>query len=232
MKHKVKINQVLTEFESKLDDRQAAISFGFRMSKEAKTASDFMRSIYQSLTRFGINGMSEAQRAWVHYWAGRHDIKETVAKMPVEVDGSKLMQLFTDAVARGSRPKVWIKVGERSVKLSLAAPAGKNAGCIYIGSGDDYLGKITPDGKLLPVKQLFDNLEESLVEFCQDPKNYAIKYGKETNHCCFCGIELTTRASVFNGYGEICAENWGLPYAKPPKDWKIPQAKTETHGDV
>ncbi len=233
MKHTVKLQGVPTEFDSKYVDSLAAQLFTARMNTEKGWyRTDFMISLFDQLKRRGTQGMSSAQLAWVHYWANRLDVAAEIAKMPVEVDGTKLKQLFDESQQRGSRPQVHVKVGGKTVKLKPAPDSGKNAGSIYLNSGEDYLGKITADGKFLPTRALFDGLEESLVEFCQDPKAYAIKFGRDHNACAFCGLELTTRESVFNGFGKQCAENWGLEYLKPPKDWTIPQTATETHGDV
>jgi hypothetical protein len=227
MKYKVKRPTGFKEFESKLDDRQAAVAFTVRLQQAKENPSEFMSSLYSQVRNRGINGISEAQRAWVHYFAGRHDVAEEVGKMPVEVDGTLIKKFFDEVQAKGSKPVVHIRVEGRDIKLSPAKESSKNPGCIYIAAGPDYLGKITPDGKYMPTKLLFDGLAEALVEFCKSPKEYAVKYGKITGRCCFCGLVLETRASIWNGFGPVCSEKWGLDYGQPSDGW-TPGVATET----
>lgn len=42
--------------------------------------------------------------------------------------------------------------------------------------------------------------------------------GKRICHCCFCGLPLQNKVSVYHGYGPICAGNWGLPWEGEPKE--------------
>lgn len=140
-------------------------------------------------------------------------------------DGAAIVEMFvkargTDGQIKLLCPAIYVSLGGRDVRLSLAKPGSKNPGCIYIKQGEEYLGKITPTGELKPVRMLFDGLIEALHEFCKDPVAYAVNFGKVTGGCCFCGRRLDNRHSIFNGYGETCADNWSLPYSKAPDDFQ------------
>lgn len=48
--------------------------------------------------------------------------------------------------------------------------------------------------------------------FLSAPEKYAKIYGDNTHHCMFCSKKLTNPISIYFGYGEICADNYSLPY--------------------
>lgn len=51
-------------------------------------------------------------------------------------------------------------------------------------------------------------------ELCDDPIKFGAMRGQQYKHCCFCNTELTSKESLFAGYGPICADNWGLPWGE------------------
>jgi len=53
-----------------------------------------------------------------------------------------------------------------------------------------------------------------MQELCEDPIKFGAMRGQQYKHCCFCNTELTSKASLFAGYGPICADNWGLPWGE------------------
>ena len=127
----------------------------------------------------------------------------------------KIFAMFTSAhESKLQRPAIRLAddTGSR-LHLSLAGEASKNAGCIYVKQekGDKaYYGKITPQGRFLPVSSCPTTVEGQLQAFAADPEAIATKYGKLTGHCCFCGRNLTDDRSTDVGYGPVCAGKFGL----------------------
>ena len=107
--------------------------------------------------------------------------------------------------------------GEGEVVLSLTRQ-GVAPGSVAVKVNDVFIGCVRPSGESTSLlktpareplrKYLLEtiNSKDSLIQA-------AIAYAKLTNHCSFCGLELTNDYSVVVGYGPICAENWGLPHA-------------------
>lgn len=59
-----------------------------------------------------------------------------------------------------------------------------------------------------------NDIRATLTSICEDPLKYGAIHGQQYKHCCFCNTELTSKASLFAGYGPICADNWGLPWGE------------------
>lgn len=237
MKHTVKFRGEMKEFDSHLTTSEA-VDVCWALICSGLLADDtceFLRELHGRWRQY--RNLTDAQVAWVHWYATSQHVKP--AKMQEQVvagiinqaasraeeirqfDGAKLVEMFnkargTDGQIKLHCPAIYVTLGGREVRLSLAKAGSKNPGCIYIKQGEDYLGKITKDGKLMPVKMLFDGLVESLQEFCADPVKYAVSFGRVTGRCCFCGLQLSNRHSIFNGYGKTCSENWSLPYVNAP----------------
>lgn len=236
MKFTVKLRGKPHEFESTLSDNDAATAVGLLLTtgRVADGVDRFLKDLYSQYKQG--RPLSDAQLAWLHYYAsGRQPGKQANAADNAKIaalDGSRLIDMFRRAQGQGGEiklqcPQMFVKIHGHEVKLKLCGPGTKNPGGLYLTAGDDYLGKITAEGRLMPVRQLFDGLADSLVEFCQDPQGFAVRFGRVTGRCCFCGLELSNRHSIYNGYGEICADHWGLPYGKAPDDW---QPTVEAHG--
>lgn len=49
----------------------------------------------------------------------------------------------------------------------------------------------------------------------------AARFGKVTSHCVFCARKLTDDRSIAVGYGEICAENNGLPWGETDTEYQL-----------
>lgn len=232
-KYSNRVKGQLVEFESGLSLHQAVQIL--HVQNQAGNGSEFTQSLVDCYRRSPA-APSASQQFWIQYIAtGQADRdRSQQAASTSTVDGSKLVQMFQAAQGTGGEikllsPVLYVRLAGCEVKLSLAKPHSKNPGSIYLTHGEEYLGKITPDGQLRPVKQLFDGLPEALAEFCQDPKAYAVKYGRITGRCCFCHLELTNRVSVYNGFGPVCARHWGIPQEEPPEDWS---PSMEVHGRV
>jgi hypothetical protein len=88
----------------------------------------------------------------------------------------------------------------------------------YIGLKVDgvYQGKILDIGKVYWYPVSMEAIKQEILQFCILPTASAKINGQKYNHCCFCKQELTNAISVYNGYGPICADNYGLPWEAAP----------------
>jgi hypothetical protein len=55
-------------------------------------------------------------------------------------------------------------------------------------------------------------LGKVLEDFATNPSDAGRVYGKAERSCCFCGITLRSKDSLYYGYGPICADNFGLEW--------------------
>ena len=101
----------------------------------------------------------------------------------------------------GNDPKViWVSNG-----FARSNPLNKLYGKFQRLSGNDMLW--------YPYNCL-QGTADILHQICEDPLKYGALHGQQYKHCCFCNTELTSKASLFAGYGPICADNWGLPWGE------------------
>jgi hypothetical protein len=126
------------------------------------------------------------------------------------VDLTKIHELFANAKGAGlKRPKLRID----GYTISLAPANGANAGHLYVKERGQYLGKVTPEGRLATAYDANEHrasIEEALKRFAADPMAEAKAYGQRTGECCCCGKELTNPESIKLGIGPICAGKWGI----------------------
>ncbi len=134
--------------------------------------------------------------------------------------------LFNTAKEHLKFPKISLmlnprKEDEQAIVLSLAGQRSKNAGSVYITDGrpygdNKYFGRISPDGKWDPSRQVEGTLMTSLVALLtalgKEPAKVAGEHGRLMGNCCFCRKGLTDERSTMVGYGPVCAENYGLPW--------------------
>lgn len=135
-------------------------------------------------------------------------------------DGTKIKALFAAAATYLKYPRLRYQTdGSSKVVFSYAADTGSNwAGCTFIDNGSkegkkrygfvDRLGNGRINRDATPeVKALIKSV-------ASDPTKVAKLQGQKYTYCCFCGLELTNKSSVYHGYGPICAENWGLTWGE------------------
>ena len=125
---------------------------------------------------------------------------------------TRLQEMFTHAKAEIKRPKITLKNNNNKIVISLAPDTGKNVGHLYIKVNDNYMGKVSPEGKFYPVFSCDKETQDYLKEFSENPEIVAAKYGHETGNCCFCARLLTDQRSVKVGYGPICAQRFNLAH--------------------
>jgi hypothetical protein len=122
------------------------------------------------------------------------------------VDASRIETLLL--TAKGSKLK-HPKFRADGLTFSLAGPASKNAGAVYVKAGEVYAGKIM-GGVFSPTRDAAAGTGETVARIAADPKGAAVAYGRLTGQCSCCGRTLSDPASVDLGIGPICADKWGL----------------------
>lgn len=136
-------------------------------------------------------------------------------------DMTPVLKMFEYAHTHGKlvRPKVRLQLADGSpVVLALAGKNSKYAGQIMVTDGGKYgeskwYGVISTAGSWKPGRsEAGAAVLELLKEFAADPVTVAVRYGRLTGHCCFCGKHLTDERSTEVGYGPVCAGHWNLPW--------------------
>ena len=56
-----------------------------------------------------------------------------------------------------------------------------------------------------------------LKEFAASPAKIAADHDRLTGRCCFCNTVLSNDKSTAVGYGETCANHYGLPWGQVPR---------------
>lgn len=186
-----------------------------------RAKGDFATSLIAGVRKYG--GLTDKQLASVHNAVARDADREAQREQKAtqtQLDMSDLLHRFHLALQAGiKRPK--INTGD--LLFSLAPPSGKNAGHVYVkGEKDDwgdrpYLGKVSPDGRFYPSRECAVDVQARISKIGADVVGSAKAHGAQHGNCCFCGRSLTTDASVSNGYGPDCADNYGLPWSVRPE---------------
>ena len=178
---------------------------------EALTAmvswNDFAKSLMDQWMTKGTlsdNQIAAAKRMIAKVEATKAKREEAKADAVV-VDLSIIREMFEKVHASGYKRPTYRAAG---VVISRAPDNGKNAGHLYVKQSDDYQGKITPDGRFLPVRAADTSVAALLQAIAADPKGEAVRHGAKTGNCSCCGRELTKAESVEAGIGPICAERW------------------------
>lgn len=170
--------------------------------------SNFASSLFESRERFGsltVNQVAAVRRC-IEQDAERAKAREAAAPVVAGEGTSKLIAAFETAKAAGLKnPKV--RVGE--TQFSCAKATSANAGCLYVKSGETYLGKVTPAGKFFASRDCTAEQAAEVARVLIDPMGEAVAHGKRTGSCAICARELTDPVSIERGIGPICAERFG-----------------------
>ena len=127
------------------------------------------------------------------------------AQAAASIDVSAISAAFAAAISNGiKRPKLRLA----SFVFSRAPETGKNAGSIYVKSGENYLGKVTA-GEFHSSLACDDATKAQIVAVASDPHNAAKAYGLRTGSCSCCNRELTNGVSIDLGIGPICRDKFG-----------------------
>ena len=127
-----------------------------------------------------------------------------------------LVQLIKSVISPDLKwPTLRLQFLEDKIAVSITK-GGHAPGSLAIKANGTFVGCVRPTGEV--TGQLTNNLplQDYLLSISTDKATLtreAVLYGKLTNSCSFCGLELTHDYSVMVGYGPICAEKWDLPHA-------------------
>lgn len=141
-----------------------------------------------------------------------------------------LFTLFKNARQHLKRAHIYIPldlskpIDKHAEQLKIALPANglsplwlsvKRRGMNYwVGSLDDR-GVLHFAPKRLRAAGISDTLIQTTLDvLCQDPVGNTSKWGKLLSRCCFCNLPLSTKESLFAGYGDVCAKHYHLPWGK------------------
>jgi len=173
--------------------------------KDAAKWSGFAASLVKAYTLRGDLSHKQwsAGEGMVIKLRANAKVKTTETKA---VDASRIELLLL--TAKGSKLK-HPKFRADGLTFSLAGPASKNAGAVYVKAGDVYAGKIM-GGVFSPTRDAAAGTGEAVARIAADPKSAAVAYGRLTGQCSCCGRTLSDPASVDLGIGPICADKWGL----------------------
>lgn len=123
------------------------------------------------------------------------------------VDLSSIVNLFVTAKSNGYKRPVYRAEG---LKISLAPESSANAGALYVKTAqDEYIGKVS-DGKFYGTNAASEEHKRAIALIAINPRDAAIRYGRQTGSCACCGRALSNKESVEIGIGPICRSRWGL----------------------
>ena len=123
------------------------------------------------------------------------------------VDLSGIVDMFMHAKTSGYKRPVYRAEG---IKISLAPENSPNAGALYVKTENgDYIGKVS-DGKFFATRDATDEHKLAIETIANNPRDAAIKYGRQTGSCACCGRALSNKQSIELGIGPICANKWGF----------------------
>lgn len=160
------------------------------------------------------NPLSDNQWAYVHQKA-----LTLAAPMPVADLGSikGIVDLFDKVRQHVQRPKIRLSLLGTPLALQLAGSQSKHPGTINVTDGGRFgnnvwYGRIDLEGKMETSRNCTEKVLKILRLFAKFPAELAALHGRLNGKCCFCGIRLTDERSTEVGYGEICADHYGLPW--------------------
>jgi len=144
-------------------------------------------------------------------------LRDTVAnKVRAKNQGSisvdKIRELFKTPLENGLKyPK--FTVGDITLSLPTENSASYNKDAIYVRHEDVYVGKIM-DGKFMPTNRCHASVSDKLMAIAKDPRGEAVGHGHLHGNCSMCRKRLSDERSMFVGYGQTCAKNWGMPWGE------------------
>jgi hypothetical protein len=210
----------------RLDDRVAELKAKKELIGDGNEA--FAHSLIQYFETHGY--LSEKQVYWIDRLLARCDAAGNREEKRVEevFDGTKLRDLFIKASSNLKFPALKIKLPEDSrinIHFYRASSLSKTPGFILITNGKHWperslYGSINLKGEGQIAKVLRSEIKTIIRKIAANPVETAKLSGIEFSHCCFCGLELTNKISLYHGYGPICAAKWGLPWEGKEEETK------------
>ena len=186
-----------------------AITLVMTDEQAAKIVKTEIKSEFgQKLAAINPANLTTGQRFWLHKLAQQSQQQEKI-----EITGlySSLQTMLARAGERLQKPQVRMLGPEKEeLKLYPAAQDSNWKGFLFIYLAGQSVGSIDREGKFRPRQNCPDWVAPALERFAAAPIPTAREYGQLTGRCCFCNRRLTDEISVQQGYGPVCAENYGL----------------------
>lgn len=178
----------------------------------ANRSFDFALAMHQAVEKFGglTAGQLAAVQRCVEREAARTADRVARAAAAPTVEGVDLLKAaFDKAVAYSAEKglKLSPRITVAGITISPAKAASKNAGALYVKSGDDYLGKIA-GGRFHATQSCTGEQQAKVLAFVANPAEAAKVYGQTTGTCCVCNATLISKWK-HRGIGPICAEKFG-----------------------
>jgi len=177
----------------------------FEYLESVKSWNSFAVSMLNAANQYGEltdNQKDAVMRMWDKHKARQVERADREANAP-RVMLSRLLEMFNSAKDNGiKRPALCVD----DIKIYPAPLIGKNAGCLYVKRENEYMGKITVDGRYIGKEAI----TELLKAIAKNPKGALSEHGRRTGRCSCCGRLLTNHASIDLGIGPICASRYGL----------------------
>lgn len=171
---------------------------------------------------FSKGYLSEKQWYWVSELLKKVGVIPSTAGNKKEIeevfDGKKIHQLLSTASRRLKYPRLRYQTdGGSKIVFSYAADtSSKWYGCIFVDNGGKEnkkrYGFVNSTGAGSINRDAPPEIKALILKISQEPTGIAKLQGQAYSYCCFCGLELTNKSSLYHGYGPICADNWGLPW--------------------
>ena len=134
------------------------------------------------------------------------------AKNQGSISVDKIKELFEVPKSNGLKyPK--FTVGDITLSLPTENSASYNKDAIYVRHEGVYVGKIM-DGKFMPLSFCDASVSDKLMAIAKDPRGEAVGHGHLHGNCSMCRKRLSDERSMFVGYGQTCAKNWGMPWGE------------------
>jgi len=134
-------------------------------------------------------------------------------------DFTAIYGLFALASRNLKYPRVRLQTESGdTVIIKLAGNQSKYTGQLQVTDDkpygeNKYFGRIDSNGAYIRSWSASPEVTSLLEKLSDNPAKVASEYGRMTGRCCFCGLQLSDERSTAVGYGEICAEHYGLPWS-------------------
>jgi hypothetical protein len=169
---------------------------------------------------------------WLWFWLADHHQKNTL--VPSSQGKAEMREFLADSflLAAGmglKNPMIRLKHGDWRYKIYLS-----KAGNVCFKAGRLHAGTTKPDGdeeymgclvrgqwKVNDRRKMLDPNISFMEELEADPPGLMARCSKDMGRCCYCNQPLEDQRSKDAGYGETCAERWGLPWGTS-YDEKVP----------